>query len=521
MDPVAWTMIILAAAVVAFVTNRVPIVVVAFGVALSLWATGVLTLNQSLAGFGDPTVLFIASLFVVGEALDTTGVTAWAGQQVIGRAGRSPVRLLVVVSALAAVMSALISVNGATAALLPLVVVVAARAGLVSSKMLIPLAFAASAGSMLALTGTPVNIIVSDAAEAAGERPFGYFEFALVGIPLVAGTILIMVLLRNVLPERHPQSMARDLGDYAATIKRHYDLRTEAIELPLIGAAHGAMEVIVSPRSSLIGARVFPGMTMPDGDLVVLAVRRGADDLGTTEETLRAGDTLLLRGGWRELRDLSRGPDLVVVDAPDLIRRTVALGTGAKRAIGILAGMVLVLATGLIPAAAAGLLAAGAAILLKVVSVPQAFRSISWTTVVLVAGMIPLATAFTETGAADMVANGVLALVGDSGPQLALLVLCVLTFVMSQLISNAATVLVVIPIATSIATTYDVSVLPFMMALTVAGAAAFLTPVATPANAMVLEPGGYKFGDYWRLGLPLSVFFVAMAVLYVPLIWRF
>ena len=133
--------------------------------------------------------------------------------------------------------------------------------------------------------------------------------------------------------------------------------------------------------------------------------------------------------------------------------------------------------------------------------------------------MIPLSTAFTETGTADLVAGWLLAVVGDAGPQIALLALVVLTVVLGQLISNTATVLIVAPIAVAVATTLGASVQPFMMALTVAGAASFLTPIATPANLMVLEPGGYRFGDYWKLGILLAVFFVVMAVFYVPLIW--
>jgi di/tricarboxylate transporter len=100
-------------------------------------------------------------------------------------------------------------------------------------------------------------------------------------------------------------------------------------------------------------------------------------------------------------------------------------------------------------------------------------------------------------------------------------VVCVLTVIIGQLISNVATVLLMAPVALTLAQTLGVSVQPFMMALTVAGAASFLTPIATPVNLMVLQPGGYRFGDYWRLGLPLTLIFLAAAVLYVPLIWPF
>ncbi|MBU9945153.1 MAG: anion permease, partial [Dermatophilaceae bacterium] len=225
MSPVAMTLLILVIAVVAFMSNRVPLGVVAIGVSVSLWLTGILDLNDALAGFGDPTVIFIATLFVVGEALDSTGVTAWAGQQLLARGGESRSSLLVVVCLLVAVLTALISVNGAVAALIPVVVVVATRAGLPPSQMLMPLAFSAHAGSLLALTGTPVNIIVSNAAEDAGARPFAFFEFALAGIPLLAGVLLIIVFFgRRLLPDRIPATLPQDLGDLTDALREHYEL---------------------------------------------------------------------------------------------------------------------------------------------------------------------------------------------------------------------------------------------------------------------------------------------------------
>lgn len=518
-DPVVATLAILALAVIAFVSNRVPIGVVAIGVALALYFTGVLTLPEALAGFGDPTVLFIAALFVVSESLDATGVTAWAGQQVIGRAGAKRTTLVTVIALLVSVLTALISINGAVAALLPLVVVVAARAGIASSKLLMPLAFAASAGSLLLLTGTPVNILVSDFAAAAGGRPFGFFEFALVGIPVVAGTLAILLLGGRLVPERSGALMPVDLVRHARLLRTQYSLSLDTGTL--LGPDSGITEVVIAPRSPLIGQHVCAGMTTPDGDLVVLGARRGDAVLKDTEFDVQAGDALLLQGTWDDLSRHSRQPGMLVVDDPQRLRRSVPLGRGAKRAIGILLGMIALLATGLVPPAVAALLAGCALVLTRTVTVTQAYRSISWTTVVLIAGMIPLSTAFIRTGTADLVAGWMLSLIGNAGPHLALLALCGLTLVLGQLISNTATVLIVAPIALAVARSLELSVQPFMMALTVVGAAAFLTPIATPANLMVMEPAGFRFGDYWRLGLPLALFFLVMAVFYVPLIWPF
>src|SRR5690606_28984999 len=295
----AGTLSILVAAVLAFVSGRVPLAVVAVGVSLALWASGVLDLDQALAGFGDPTVLFIASLFVVSEALEATGVTAWAGSQVVRRAGATRTAVL-------AAVTAVITVNGAVAALIPMVVVIATRTGIRVSHLLLPLAFAAHAGSMLLLTGTPVNIIVSEAAADAGGRGFGFFEFGLVGVPLLAGTIPLLVLLgRFLLPERVPSELPHDLTAVTGALRDQYALPADE---QLAGPEQGIAEVVVAPRSALAGLHVFPGMATPSGDLVVVAVQRGGADLSGPDSRLQPRDTLLLSGSWEHLERHTAGP---------------------------------------------------------------------------------------------------------------------------------------------------------------------------------------------------------------------
>jgi di/tricarboxylate transporter len=517
--PVEITLLILGLAVVAFMTGRIPIAIVAVGVSVSLWATGVLDLHQALAGFGDPTVIFIASLFVVSAALDATGVTAWAGQQAIARGGTSRVGLLMTFCLLVALLTALISVNGAVAALLPVVVVVAVRVGLPPSQLLLPLAFSAHAGSMLALTGTPVNIIVSEAAQDAGARAFGFFEYTIVGAPLLIGTVLIVLAFgKRLLPSNATTEMPADIAALAKALRSDYQLPAGE---KLIDAARGVTEVVIPPRSALIGTHLFAGQATPSGDLVVLGVQRGGEPLVDRHSSLAVGDTLLLGGEWEQLERHTAGSEVLVVTDPATLRQGVPLARGAKRALVILGAMILLLVTGWVPPAIAGLLAAGAVILSGVFTPARAYKAVSWNTVLLVAGMIPLSTAFISTGTADLIAERLLSVIGNAPAQIALLAMCVLTMVLGQLISNTATVLIMVPIASALAFEMGVSVLPFMMALAVSGAASFLTPVATPANTMVMEPGGYKFGDYWKLGLPLLLLFLAVAVLWVPVIWPF
>jgi di/tricarboxylate transporter len=514
------TFLLLAAVVVVFAWDRIPVAIVAVGVALSLWATGVLNLEQALSGFGDPTVIFIASLFVVSEGLDASGVTAWLGQQLTERVGASRARLIVYTLLLVAGLTALINVNGSVAALLPVVVVTAIRLGRSPSQLLLPFAFGAHAGSLLALTGTPVNVIVSNAAQDDGVGRFGFFEFALVGVPLVAGTLAIVLLFgERLVPNRSPRAGSRNFSSHARTLVEQYELDQDPADL--LTRRSGVAELVIPPRSELIGETVFAGMLSDSGDLVVRAVqRKGEEQEGET--VLAAGDTLLLQGPWGALEERLDEPDVLAVDSPALVRRqAVPLGLGAWEAIAVLAGMVVLLATGAVPAAVAGLLAAGAMVLLRVLTIDQAYDGISWTTVILVGGMIPLSTAMTSSGAAGKLADWLVDVIGDAGGYALLLGIFLLTAVLGQLISNTATALIVIPVSVSAAADVGVSAKPVLMCVAVAAAAAFLTPVATPANLMVMGPGGYRFGDYWKLGLPLMALYGVVAVLLVPVFWNF
>lgn len=521
------TFVILGAAVVLFVINRFPPELVAVGAALALYAVGVLTPHQVVAGFGDPAVVFIASLLIVSEGFDASGLTAWVGQQLIARAGADYRRLLVWLLVCVAVASALMTPNGSVAALIPVAVVIAVRVKRSPGTFLIPLAFSGITGSLLALSGSPVNVIVSEAAAESGHHGFGYFSFALVGIPLVAAVIMICVWLGpRLVPKRTARTIPPDLSDHARTLVDQYDIDTDAMDhdhVPegLITRESGVAEVVIPPRSSLIGERFFPGMVTSSGDLVVLAVQRnGKDRDGDT--ILAVGDTLLLQGQWGALDRNLDDSEVLIVDPPDLVRRqAVPLGPGAIPAVVILIGMVALLAAGAVPPVIATLLAAGAMIGFRVITVEQAYRAIPWTAVVLIAAMFAVSVAITDSGAAAQIARVLLDAVGAAGPHVLLIGLFVLTAILGQLISSTATVLIVIPIAISAANEIGVSPRPVLMSVAVSSAASFLTPLATPANMMVMDPGGYRFGDYWKLGLCLMVVFFFAATFLVPVVWPF
>jgi di/tricarboxylate transporter len=602
--PIESTGIVIAATIALFAWNRLPVVIVAISAALALWATGIVTLEQALAGFGDRAVLFIASLFIVSASLEKTGVTAWAGQFLIAKAGENNrSRLLIIIMGAVGCLAALISGGGAVAALMPVVVMASIRLHLSPAQLLLPLAFAAHAGSNILLTGAPKNILVSEALEDAGFDGFGFAEFAFAGVPLLVGTMLIILLLgKRLLPQQTSARLPADFSRHAQTLVEHYGLSDGVFRMrvrqssPLVGVepAHlefgepsrlqvmsvqagasgsplqegarisegdyllvrgeaqaaarlaaeqhlalreeeagesgtamfdrrsGLAEVIIPPRSALIGRAWHPGMATDSGDLVVLAVQRGGVDIGPEEPQLRAGDTILLQGSWEALDLRLEDPDVLVVNSPDLVRRqAVPMGAGAGVAVAVLAGLIVVLATGIVPPAIAGLVSAGILIVSGIITVEESYRAIHWTTVILVGAMMPMSIAMVQSGAAQFVADHLVAMTGTAGPIVFLAGLFVLTASLGQIMSNTATTMLVIPIAMAAATSMGISPLPVLMSLCIAGSASFLTPIAASTNLMVMGPGGYAFGDYWKLGVPLMIWFFVMAVFYVPLVWRF
>jgi di/tricarboxylate transporter len=600
MSDVALVFLIVAGTIALFVWNRLPVVVVAMGSALALHLTGLLTLEAALAGFGDPVVMFIAALFVVTAGLEATGVTTWAGQQVERLVAGSRRRLQVVSMLAVAALCPFINASGAVGALLPVVMLMVVRLKDNPARLLMPLAFAAGAGSHLALTGAPKNVLIADAVAEAGAGGLNFFEFALVGLPLLAGTILIVLVFgERLLPRREPAHLPPDLSRYAETLVEQYQLAADVFRLkvrkdsPLLGARisaldlapypglrlvtiadragaprlgapvvagdlvvvrgtaeaaarlaaayglkveaisgdvaarkllnrlSGVVEAVIPPRSRFIGRRVFPGMLAGGGEFMVLAVQRRGEDLAG-EVTLEAGDYVLIQGAWEAIDRRRETPGVLLVDKPaEVKRQTVALGVGAKAMLAVTAAMVAAIAGGLVAPAVAALGAAGATLTLGIVRPEAAYRAVNWTTVILMASMFPLSTALTQSGAAQLIAEGLVALTGAGSPRLLLGGVFLLGVLLGVVISNTATCLILIPIAVLSAEAFDVSATPVLMCLSVATSAAFLTPVSTPVNTMVMGPAGYRFGDYWRLGLPLTLLYGAAAIWLVPLIWRF
>ena len=597
------TLSIIMLAMVLFVWNPVPAAVVAVGASLALYFSGVLTVQETLSGFGDPVVILIAALLAIATGLESAGVGAWAGQLLMRRTGQSHVLRIVAIMVVAAVFSGLIGMNGAVAAMLPVAVVVAVRTGVAPSRLMIPLAFACLTGAKLTLLGSPVNVIAATQADEAGVGHIGFFEWSVLGVPQLLGTIAIVVLLgRSLLPERRSQSLPADFSAHAHTLVEQYRLEQGLHHLrirgssPLIGAARGAVdlrdypglrtvaflesdgatpvqrdhladgdlvlvrgdaervgrfatdmhlgiresaeagsvadvlfsrgsglaEVVIPPRSEMIGRTVFPGMATEDGDLMVLAVQRGSDEMPQAPVVLRAGDHLLLQGTWKALDSYLSDPKVLVVDSPEVVKRqAVPLGQGAPAAIAILLLLVVLLAFDLVPPAVAALICATLMVVTRVLTLPQVYRGIDWNTCILIGAMIPPAIAMSKTGAAALIGDQVVGALGNAGPHAVLAGIFVVSAVISQFISNTSAALVMMPIGMATAVDLGVSPLPMMLSVAMGASASFLTPFANGVSLMVYGPGGYKFGDFWKIGLVVMAWTLIVTVVVIPLYWNF
>jgi di/tricarboxylate transporter len=302
------------------------------------------------------------------------------------------------------------------------------------------------------------------------------------------------------------------------------DLHTEAHTVPdsrgFESRDVGLAEIVLSPQTTLEGKTLRELEFRDRYGLTVLAVwRQGrAYRTGLRDMELRFGDAILAHGSREQLRLLGLDPDFVVASepAPPPPRRE-----KAPTAMLILVAVVGVAISGLLPISVAAVGGASAMVLTKCMSMEDGYRFIEWQAVFLIAGMLPLGLAMEHTGAARFLAEGVVTLVGPFGPLAVMAGVYLMTALATQVVPTAALVVLMAPIAYTSAVDLGVSPLPFLMTLAIAASASFSSPVSHPANTLVMGPGGYRFVDYVKVGLPLTGIVFAITMVMVPIFWPF
>lgn len=310
-------------------------------------------------------------------------------------------------------------------------------------------------------------------------------------------------------------------GDVAALLQQYV---LEA--LPLSGAYFtdlsqdiGMAEVIVPATSELVGKSIAESDLRGRHGLTAIGMRRDAAawEGNLQSERVEVGDTLLLIGPWGAIRNLQTdNRNLVPFNLPVELQEVLPVAGKAPQAVCCLLLVVGLMVWGIVPnvqAALIGCLLMGA---LGVVDLNSAYRAIDWKTIVLIVGMLPFSIALERTGGVDLAANGLMTLVGDAGGRVVLAALFAITAILGMFISNTATAVLMAPVALALADELKASPYPFAMIVALAASTAFMTPVSSPVNTLVVTPGDYSFGDFVRVGVPFSFVVLTVSVILVP-----
>lgn len=604
MTPDGWLVLgILASAIVAFASNRLRVDAVGLAVLLALAVSGLLTAGEAIAGFSDPSVLMIGGLFVVGEAMVSTGIAVTLGNWLARVGGGSETRLITLLMLVVSSIGAFMSSTGIVAIFIPVVLGLAAQTGASRSRLMMPLSVAALISGLMTLIATPPNLVVSAALASHGLDPLGFFELTPIGaVVLVLAIIYMATIGRRLLNRPEPKgeraaisidalldsyklrdqlrllrvgakseligrtvaeaqvrtrygvtlvAIASQSGGASAvrpaladTVTRRGDLIAVAAPAPLIdrfaAIAHlqeepmderfraaarqeiGLAEVMLAPDAALIGRTLREAQFRKRRGLTVLALKhRGQLVSGNLIDTpVQAGDLMLVAGGWPLIARLQENPgEFVILRLPQELQSIAPARARAPVALALLAAMIVVMTAGLLPNVIAVLVAALAMVATGCVPVKRVYQSVGWSTLVLIAGMLPLATALDKTGVTAAMATGLTHLLADLGPYAMLGALFLITAAAGLFVSNTATAVIIAPVA--IATAQDLGASPYAFAVTVAVACscAFVTPVSSPVNTLVLEPGRYQFNDFVKVGLPLLLLTLIATVAMVGLLY--
>jgi di/tricarboxylate transporter len=563
------------------------------GVALLL-LTGILTPEEALAGLANEGMVTVALLFVVSAGMTETGGIAWIAERIFGRP-KTPERAIARLTIPAATASAFMNNTPLVAMLIPAVNDWAKQIRVASSKLMIPLSYAAILGGTCTLIGTSTNIVVNGlvirgAKEGNAQLPLGglnMFDITWVGLPAcIIGLGFILATNRWLLPDRRPPISDRDdprqytvemsvtpdspligktiedaglrhlQGVFLAEINRDdqvlpavspqerlrandllvfvgvvdsvVDLRKirglapatdQVAKIAVPSRDRCLIEAVVSNTCPIVGKTIRDGRFRTRYDAAVIAVARNGERINKKigDIVLEPGDTLLLESEPAFADRQRNSRDFFLVSrlensAPPQHEKAII-------AIVILIGLVIAL-TANVPTVIAAMGAAAAMLLTRCTSIGAARRSIDWETLLAIAASFAMGKALEVTGAASAIGQSVMDLAGANA-WIALAVMYAITLIITELITNNAAAALMFPLAISTADTVGSSYYPFIIVIMMAASAGFATPIGYQTNLMVYGPGGYRFTDYLRIGVPLDILIGIVTVALAPIFFPF
>ena len=532
--------------------------------------------RRLLEGFANPGLIAVAALLVVGQALVRTGALEGVADRLYRIAGRRPIAVMAVALIPVALLSSVLNNTPVVVIFIPIVASLAERLRVSASRLLMPLSFAAILGGMTTLIGSSTNLLVASVVDELGLPAIGFFDFLAPGALLAAvGLAYALLALPRILPDR--ATLAGRLADGRQFIAQ-IEIRAGSPlvgERAVAGMFRGLSPATV--RMVQRGERAFlppfDGVTLAAGDVAVLAVtrpaltellaRRGVADRGgagdermlaeimVTPASRMVGQTLeqfgfrhrfdcLVLGVRRRSRmfrqrltdiQLETWDSLLVQGRPERVRALRASDDAmllertaqalpryhrAGRALAIFAAVVLASATALLPIAAAAVAGAAAMLAAGCLSVRQAARALDRRVILAIASTLALGAALLETGGAGWLAARLIAALEGAGPGWMLSALFLLVALMTNVVSNNASAVLFTPIAVALAGQLGVDATPFVHAVILAASCSFASPIGYQTNLLVMAPGQYRFADYARAGLPLTLLLWAAFTAFAP-----
>ncbi len=590
---ILFVLFLLLLAFVLFATDFVSFDVAAMILLVLLLVTGILTLEEGLAGISHPATVAIGSMFVLSEGLRRTGLLNQVGDYFADRLQENFQFWMLIMLMFISIMSSIMNNTAVVIIFIPILIDVASKIGISASKLLMPVSFAAIMGGICTLIGTSTNILVSSIAQERGAASFGMFDFTPVGLSLlIAGYLFILFAGIKMIPARRTEQEEQltkdfEMQGYLADVvveaesdlvggmldeedlTRKLDLDVLRIYKPERDQSAQRSEVKVeggdvlrirgnpkelnkllqredlSPRAAkewfdvdlehgrdaLIEAVVTPestleGKSLSDIDFydrfgaIPLAIRHQGelkhDDLAKVKIT--GGDSLLLSLSSDRIPEIEKTPSFVVASKLNVMPKR---QEKTFLALGILLGVVAVAAMEILPIAISAPAGVVLMILTGCITTEEAYNAVNWKIIVLLAGVIPLGMAMDETGAANLLANGLVDLLGNFGPRVLLGGFYLLTMLMSAVMSTNASAALVAPLAIQIANEIGVSPEPFIISVSYAASLTFMTPFGHHANTLIYGPGQYKFTDFTKVGLPINLIFWIVAIFLIPVVWPF